>query len=285
MESIIRFNANKRGPYKPRVTAKANSHLLLKEEDRAELTEILSNNAPGVVEIRWNQASDARQRDQFFRENGLDLQHDDARCRWATRHSNPTKFVKQCISGSFRKPGDERISRESAVRYPYVGCLAFVTIAIRNGEVCGVAGYLHHSAACKASRPARDPVYRLLPPVRKSVENLLSLNVSSADILAQNARTVRIFYGGRTLIDNHRTLLTAQDISNIKNEMLRKNWDIDVRQDAAKNLERYLGPNASQTELKDACLHYQFSLRQMIPKRKAFANTHSGKCSMTNKPL
>jgi hypothetical protein len=96
-----------------------------------------------------------------------------------------------------------------------------------------------------------------MPRVKESVENLLSLNVSTADILAQNAQVVRNLYGKHTLIGNHRTLLTALDVSNIKNVMLRKNWDINVREDAAKNLERFLGPDANQTELKDACLHYQ----------------------------
>lgn len=93
--------------------------------------------------------------------------------------------------------------------------------------------------------------------MKKSLENLLSLNVGRANILAQNSQAVRKLYGNSILIDNHRTLLTAQDISNVKNEMLRQNWDINVREDAAKNLERFLGPNAGQTELTDACLHYQ----------------------------
>ena len=52
--------------------------------------------------------------------------------------------------------------------------------------------------------------------VKKSVENLLSLNVSTADILAQNAQIVKNIYQNQTLIGNHRALLTALDIANIK---------------------------------------------------------------------
>jgi len=39
--------------------------------------------------------------------------------------------------------------------------------------------------------------------------------------------------------------------------MLRKNWDINVRRDASKNLEQLLGSNADEIELKKAALHYQ----------------------------
>jgi hypothetical protein len=260
MGSIKQFKANnKRGPYKPRVKAKVDSNLLLEEENRAKLTELLTSKAPGVIEEQWDLSSEerTRQRDQFFRENGLDIHHDDVRCKWSIRRSNPTTIVRQCIGGSYRQQVAGPTSRLPTARYPYVGCLAFVTISIRNNSACGVTGYLQHLEACKASQPMRDPVYRLIPQVKKSVENLLSLNVSTADILARNAQTVTNVYKKRTLIKNHRTLLTAQDVSNIKNEMLRKNWDIDVRQDAARNLERFLGPDADETELKTAALHYK----------------------------
>ena len=89
-----------------------------------------------------------------------------------------------------------------------------------NNQVC---------ARCKDSRLRRDLQYRLLPQVRKSVENLLSLGVNTADILARNAQIVKNIFNKHTLIGNHRTLLTAIDITNIKNQMLRKNWDIDNR--------------------------------------------------------
>lgn len=93
--------------------------------------------------------------------------------------------------------------------------------------------------------------------MRKSAENQLKLGVSTAEILAQNARTVKTMFAKRTIIGDYRTLLTAMDITNIKNEILRKNWDINIRKNAAYNLEQILGSNADESELKNACLHYQ----------------------------
>ncbi|CAG8461329.1 5758_t:CDS:2, partial [Scutellospora calospora] len=85
--------------------------------------------------------------------------------------------------------------------------------------------YIKHSKQCKTSQPQRDPPYKLLPYIKKNVETLLNLNVSTADILAQNAKMVK-------------------NCINIKN-------------DPAKNLEQFLGPDANPSELKKACLHYQ----------------------------
>ena len=156
------------------------------------------------MEVQWDISieDDIRRRDQFFFENGLNIHPDDVRCRWSIRHSNSTMNVRQCISGSYRKQVVGSTSRVPTARYSYVRCLAFITVFLRNNEVYGAAGYLRHSEACEASKPIRDPVYRLLPHIRKGVENLLSLNVSTADILVQNVQIVKILYGKRTLIDN-----------------------------------------------------------------------------------
>jgi hypothetical protein len=267
MESKIRFennttpkqSKNSRGNYKPRVKAKLDSHLLLKDEDKRQLAKLLDNHAPGIIEVRWDLSNEdsIQNRGQFLRENGLDIHPDDVHYKWSVRQSTPTSVTKQCISGSYRDRIPKPTSRLCTARYPYVGCLAFVTMSLRNGEICAASGYLVHSEECKASRPQRDPVYRLLPLVKKSVENLLHLNVRTADILARNAQTVKNIYYNQTLIGNHRTLLTAMDIANIKRKMLHVSWNIDVRIDAAMNLERLLGANANESDLKQACLHYQ----------------------------
>lgn len=261
--SLIKFkvsdSSQKRGNYKLSVNVKLNSHLLLKDEDHVKLTNLLENNAPGVIQIQWDLSSDdhIKQRDQFLRENGLNIDSDNIRCKWSIRHSNQTMIVKQCISGSYRKKVTKSNPRISTARYPYVGCLAFVVLFLRNNEICAITGYLEHSGKCKTSQPQRDPPYRLLPFVKKSAENLLNLNVSTTNILAQNAQIVKNVFGKNTLIGNYRTLLTAMDIANIKKEMLQKNWNIDIRNDAARNLEKFLGSSADQSELKAACLHYQ----------------------------
>jgi hypothetical protein len=171
MQSIIKFKPN-RGPCKVQVKAKVDSHLLLKEEVKARLNNILGNKGPGVVELEWDTSNTdkTKQRDEFLRENGLHLNPDDVQCKWSTRHSIPTKVVKQCICGSYRKHIVGPTSREPTTRYPYVECLAFVTLFLRKNEVCGIAGYLDHLEACRASRPRRDPVYRLMPRVKESVE-------------------------------------------------------------------------------------------------------------------
>ncbi|CAG8851150.1 28339_t:CDS:1, partial [Racocetra persica] len=154
--------------------------------------------------------------------HGLTIDSDDVKCKWSIRHITKTLIVKQCICGSYRDKVVTSGSRISAARYLYVGCLAFVTISLRNNEVCGAAGYLNHSEQCVTSQPQRDPQYKLLPYVRKSVENLLNLNVRTPDILAQNARIVKNVFENCTLIGNFRTLLTAMDITNIKKQMLQK---------------------------------------------------------------
>jgi len=260
MELTMQFNPNpKRGSYKPRAKAKLDSHLLLKDDDKAILAELLKTNARGVVEITWDLDNDdsVRQRDRFLQENGLNINTDDVRCKWSTRQSIPTTIVRQCACGSYREQAIGPASRVSVARYPYVGCLAFVKLSLRNGVICAASGYLRHSDQCEASRPQRDPIYRLLPQVKRSVENMLSLGANTAEILAQNARTVKKFFAGCTLLGDYRTLLTATDITNTKIQMLRKNWDIDVSRDAAHNLEKFLGPTAGKSELTEACLHYQ----------------------------
>ncbi|CAG8752452.1 16313_t:CDS:1, partial [Racocetra persica] len=85
-----------------------------------------------------------------------------------------------------------------------------------------------------------------------SIENLLSLNVKTSDILAQNARIVKNVFGNHILIGNSRVLLTAIDITNIKKQILQKSWNINIKHDVAKNLDHLLGPNTDLSELKDA---------------------------------
>src|SRR4051794_34408783 len=99
---------------------------------------------------------------------GLDIDSDNIWCKWSTRKSSPTIAIRQCMCGSYREQTTSPTSRVSAVRYPYVGCLAFIMISYHNGDICGAAGYLEHLEQYKASKPQRDPLYRLLPCVRKN---------------------------------------------------------------------------------------------------------------------
>ncbi|CAG8790995.1 23519_t:CDS:1 [Gigaspora margarita] len=133
------------------------------------------------------------------------------------------QIIKQCICGSYREKAGLSTSRISATHYPYVGCFAFVTISVRNNEICGIAGYLEHSEHRMISQPQHDPTYKLLLYVRNSIEILLNLNVKTSEILAQNAKIVKNVFGNHTLIGDSRTLLTALDVSNIKKQMLQKN--------------------------------------------------------------
>ncbi|CAG8563697.1 893_t:CDS:2 [Cetraspora pellucida] len=243
----------KRGSYKPRIKAKLNTHLLLTEDNKIKLKDLLDNSAPEIVEKKWD-LSDKDQvvnHDQLLKENNLNLDPDDVRCKWSIRYSSKTLVVKQCISGSYHEKEIASGSRIPAAHYLYVGCLAFVTIFLHNNEICGIAGYLKHSEQC------RDPPYRLLPYVKKSDENLLGLDIRTSDILAQNARIIKNVFRNYTLIGNFRMLLTAMDITNIKKQMLQTSWNINIKHDAAKNLDQLLGPDTDQSELKDAFLHYQ----------------------------
>ncbi|KAF0421297.1 sugar transporter [Gigaspora margarita] len=154
----------------------------------------------------------------------------------------------------------------STLYYPYMGCLAFVAIYICDKKICSIAGYLKYSESCLKFRLQNDLPYRLLLYIKNSIENLLNLNVQTSDILAQNAKIVKNIFDNHTIIGYNRTLLMAIDIVNIRKQMFKKNWDINIQTDAAKNLEWFLGPNveflltppnADQLELKDACLYYQ----------------------------
>jgi hypothetical protein len=84
MNSIIQFKPN-RSSYKPRVKAKINSHLLLTNEKKIQLTKKLKNKEPGVVEFQWDTSSvdGIKQRDEFLHRNGLYINPDDILCRWA----------------------------------------------------------------------------------------------------------------------------------------------------------------------------------------------------------
>ncbi|RIB26985.1 hypothetical protein C2G38_2161739 [Gigaspora rosea] len=212
--SLIKFKLdlkNKKNNYSPNVKAKLDSHLLLDDNDKITLTNLLDNKAPGVVKIQWDLSNEEhiRERNQFLYEHGLDLDSDNVKCKWSIRQSTKTKVIKQCMCGSYREKATPSNSRASAARYSYV-----------------------------------------------SAENLLNLNVQTCDILAQNAKTVKNIFGGHTLIDNSRTLLTAMDIVNIRKQIIQKNWNINIKNDAAVNLEQFLGSDADSSELKEACLHY-----------------------------
>jgi hypothetical protein len=158
---------SRRGSYKPRVKAKLESHLLLTEENRARLNELLRIKVPGFVEIQWDLTNNnsIQQRDKFLKENGLTINPDNIQCKWSIRQSIPTAIIRQCKCGSYRPQVIGPTSRISAARYPYVGCLAFVKVSLRNNQVCAAAGYLEHSEQCKDSRPRYDPVPT--PPTNK----------------------------------------------------------------------------------------------------------------------
>ncbi|RIB29309.1 hypothetical protein C2G38_2155720 [Gigaspora rosea] len=260
--SLIKFKLdlkNKKNNYSPNVKAKLDSNLLLDDDDKITLTSLLDNKASGVVKIQWDLSNEEhiRERNQFLHEHGLDLDSDNVKCKWSIRQSTKTKVIKQCMCGSYREKATTSNSRASAACYSYVRCFAFATMFIRNNEICAVAGYLEHSKQCTASQPQRDPTYKLLLYIKQSAENLLNLNVRTCDILAQNAKTVKNIFGGHTLIDNSRTLLTAMDIVNIRKQIIQKNWNINIKNDAAVNLEQFLGSDADSSELKEAYLHYQ----------------------------
>ncbi|CAG8550407.1 34429_t:CDS:2 [Racocetra persica] len=198
--------------------------LLLTEDNKAKLKDLLNSGVSGVVEIEWDLSNKDQvvSRNQFLQKNNLNIDHGDIYCKWSIRHSSKILIVKQCICGSYHEKEIASGSRVTTACYPYVGCLAFVTISLRNNEICDIAGYLEHFEQCVISRPQRDPPYRLLLYIRSSVENLLSLNVKTLDILAQNARIVKNVFGNHTLIGNSRVLLTAMDITNIKKQILQK---------------------------------------------------------------
>ncbi|CAG8784299.1 2044_t:CDS:2 [Cetraspora pellucida] len=250
--------------YNIRVKARLNSHLLLEDSNRVKLSNLLDNGAPGVIEHKWDLSNEEQiiNRDQFLQKNGLDINTDDVCCKWSIRQTTKTQVIKQCIGGSYHKKEVAPNSRASAARYPYVGCLAFAAIYIYDNEICGIAGFLEHSVQCMYSQLQNDPPYRLLPYVRQNVESLLNLNVRTSDILAQNARTVKNVFRNSILIGDFRMLLTTMDIANIKKQMLQKTWNVNIKHDAAKNLDQFLGQNADQSGLKEACLHYQPHTRE-----------------------
>ncbi|CAG8790471.1 8144_t:CDS:2 [Cetraspora pellucida] len=137
--------------------------------------------------------------------------------------------IKQCMCGSYREKNNIPNFHVSATHFPYVGCLAFVNISLRNNKICAISGYINHSEQCKTSQLQHDSLYKLLLYIKKNVETLLNLNVSTADILAQNAK-----------------------MANASKKLVYK-----IKNDPAKNLEQFLEPDTNPSELKKVCLHYQ----------------------------
>lgn len=136
---------------------------MLKDSDRILLGNLLDNSAPGVVEKKWDLSNQEHitDRDQFLRENGLDIDSNDIRCKWSIRQLTKTQIIKQCICGSYREKEFVPNSRVSAARYPYTECLAFVTLYLHDNEIYAIAGYLQHSEKCLISKPQRDPPYKI----------------------------------------------------------------------------------------------------------------------------
>ncbi|KAF0487088.1 hypothetical protein F8M41_022615 [Gigaspora margarita] len=95
----------KKSTYEPNVKARLNSHLLLKEEDKVKLSDILSKNASGIVEIAWDLSKKdyVANQNQFFPENGLDINADNVQYKWTTRYSTKMQIIKQCICGSYKE--------------------------------------------------------------------------------------------------------------------------------------------------------------------------------------
>ncbi|KAF0555929.1 sugar transporter [Gigaspora margarita] len=82
-------------------------------------------------------------------------------------------------------------SRVLAAHYPYIGCLAFVTISVRNNEICGIAEYL------------------------KNYEHYAT-----------------------------------------------KNWNVNIKHNAAKNLDKFFEPDTNESELKEVCIHYKPCIKE-----------------------
>ncbi|CAG8794935.1 15374_t:CDS:1, partial [Cetraspora pellucida] len=123
------------------------------EDNKIKLQNLLNSEAPGVIEMSWDLSNEDNitNRNQFLQEHSLTINSDDVKCKWSIRHITKTLIVKQCICGSYRDKVVTSGFRISAVRYLYVECLVFVTISLRNNEVCDAVRYLNHSEQCVTS--------------------------------------------------------------------------------------------------------------------------------------
>ncbi|RIB21372.1 hypothetical protein C2G38_2034436 [Gigaspora rosea] len=95
----------KKGSYKSHIKAKLSTHLLLTEDNKVRLKDLLDSGALGVVEMEWDlfNKDQVMNRDQFLQQNNLDIDPDDVWCKWSICHSSKTLVVKQCMYGSYHK--------------------------------------------------------------------------------------------------------------------------------------------------------------------------------------
>lgn len=81
---------------------------------------------------------------------------------------------------------------------------------LRQSDIVDIQGYFTHCAACVTARSLRAADLPLDPTVIDSVHKLLGLNVSVAEILADNIRLCDDSFGGNTVTSNTRILLNHQ---------------------------------------------------------------------------
>ena len=145
----------------------------------------------------------------------------------------------------------------STAKHSYVRCLAFAILTYRNEELAYLQGYLQHSETCTSSGPCRLPSFPLNGTVLRMAEAELHNDASTSRVLALNGRYVDTHFNGDALVGNERVLLRSKDIANILRSMKMAKLTVNTRKTVQNNLERLLGENASETDIKAAKLHFK----------------------------
>jgi len=257
MEFIFNINSMKKGSHSKRPSPLVvPKQLVLEAEQRAKLQELIEQKAPGVIDML--ELHNDVDRSAFLHNNGLDLPQNHPLCKWATQHSIPTRIIRQCQGGIYR-PGHHRTkgTHVSTAKHPFVRCHAFVILTYRNDKLAYFQGYLQHLEACALSGPCRLPSFPLNATVLRMAEGELQNDASTARILALNRNYVDTHFNGDALVGNERVLLRSKDITNILRSMKMTKLTINTRKTVQSNLERLLGENASETNIKTAKIHFK----------------------------
>lgn len=239
------------------------SHLLLNEEQREFLNNVINNGKTYVAEWSIKQQEEAKLFMQFYELLPEQLSNDNS--KWRKRNSTNRKFehidLYQCACGSFYEahPSTKGIGK-SKHQWDFVGCPVYIEIRTEksNGNYLRAEGVLCHTEFCIQSKPIAPSILNIHPAVKDMALDLLALNVSTSRILIDNQNFIEEKCQGNVILGNHRLLLKPSDISNIMRNFRKSNLNINTRVQVEQSVDNLLSNKSNEQDLSlcKACFHY-----------------------------
>jgi len=259
------------------------SCLRLNDEQRqrlGHLTGLFDSKAFGDATEEQSEAA------QYLTDRDLSFQQLElATSKWKVQDNDSSRAssllvtkVYQCASGHYWSINTSRKQRR---QYPFVGCLAFarITTEKKTGRIKNVFGFFEHSPECTSAKAIAPPPLFLHPVARNQAESLLTLGLTTSDVLAKNRKLVSTRFNSETIIEDKRLLLTAFDVCNIRAYLMKKNWGINLRNRPEDIVDDLFGENSTDAALREATIFYKprtgstdrFELVIASPKQREYA--------------